>query len=254
MLVSLALMTLGLELLTADAAFVGSANNARDGLRLTNGRRLALGLPLLPPRRATPRQAAAGSSASMLPPAVATCNIRAAYASTGQSLGYLSPAITSFNYRTFQDTQAGALVFTFTASASASSSLNTQLTLMTTNGDPDYPVNGAVVRGVRDTATDLGPDRSATASLSPVSAPDPPSALDRRTGYGHTETAIWTYDPASHALSAQWANTDGAMPRNYIYYDSGAVESVGGFLLSGQASIEGYPTRSQVTFTCDPTT
>jgi hypothetical protein len=53
MLVSLALLTLGLELLTADAAFVGSANNARDGLRLTNGRRLALGLPLLPPRRGT---------------------------------------------------------------------------------------------------------------------------------------------------------------------------------------------------------
>jgi hypothetical protein len=72
-----------------------------------------------------------------------TCNIRAAYASSGQRLGYLSPAITSFNYRTFQDTQAGALVFTFTASASASSSLNTQLTLMTTNGDPDYPVYGA---------------------------------------------------------------------------------------------------------------
>ncbi|KAF7352069.1 hypothetical protein MVEN_01169700 [Mycena venus] len=234
---------------SAKASFAASPQrpNVRDAnnLPLTNAKRLALGLPLLPPRRApTPRGTAAGSSVSILPPVVHTCNILVQDASTGQPLGYISPTLADGSrYATVQTSPVGALSVTFSASATS----HTQLTLQAINGDPDLPILAAYVSAGSPSSTDLGPDRAGIARLI-ARAPPEPSASRRGViiapAYSHSETTIWSYDLVSQALTAQWTNSDGSTPQTLIYYDASAPL----FFLSRQTGLDGP--NQLVTFKC----
>ncbi|KAJ7872848.1 hypothetical protein B0H14DRAFT_3438683 [Mycena olivaceomarginata] len=96
-------------------------------------------------------------------------------------------------------------------------------------------------------STDLGPDRAGIACLIALAPPEP--SVSRRGGiiapaYSHSETAIWSYDLVSQALTAQWTNSDGSTPQTLIYYDASAPL----FFLSRQTGLDGP--NQLVTFKC----
>jgi hypothetical protein len=45
------------------------------------------------------------------------------------------------------------------------------------------------------------------------------NSFSAATGIPETiESAIWSYDPATQAITAQWINTDGSAPATHIVY------------------------------------
>ncbi|KAK7046245.1 hypothetical protein R3P38DRAFT_2873189 [Favolaschia claudopus] len=112
---------------------LGFVNNVE---RPTNAKRLALGLPPLPPRRATRARSAARSMASPLPPGTYSCNVGVTDASTTELLGYLSPPPSANQYHgTLQPSASGALSVRLAASTSSS----TGSSLVALNGPAGYP-------------------------------------------------------------------------------------------------------------------
>ncbi|KAJ7351991.1 hypothetical protein DFH08DRAFT_956810 [Mycena albidolilacea] len=211
---------------------VKDANN----LPFTNAKRLALGLPLLPPRprRAPTPRGTAASSVSILPPVVHTCNILVQDASAGQPGGYISPTLTDGSrYAPVQTSPVDVLSVTFSASATS----HTQLTLQAVNGDPDLP-----------TLAFPAVPTSGLIALACLIALAPPESSPSRRGviiapaYSHSETAIWSYDLVSQALTSQRTNSDGSTPQTLIYYDASDMRQTPSaplFSLSGQTSLDG---------------
>ncbi|KAJ7476555.1 hypothetical protein FB451DRAFT_1460695 [Mycena latifolia] len=178
----------------------------------TNAKRLSLGLPLIPPRFAgTPRRTAARSTVSPSVVVTYTCKILVTNPAAAATMGYVSPTLNDYSeYGVIQSTQDDALSVTFEASGLAHS----QLSLRTTN-DPN------MANDYYDTDGSLTPT-AYTASLTghyssqrhrwrpPESRPTAPTHT-ATTGptSKYYESAIWSYDPTTKALTAQWVNSDG---------------------------------------------
>ncbi|KAG9108579.1 hypothetical protein FRC07_008429 [Ceratobasidium sp. 392] len=234
----------------------------------TNAKRFAKGLPPLAPRtrrrhpqRGAPHrlgtrvQAAPRAQTSPTPPENQKCNI---LVKTGDAtLGYITPSFNTFGeYGTFQPGPAGALEISFSYSPDSPS----QLDFLATNGPSStYPYMGAVMgyasdsdnfsQGSYNYAYVAGTQQ--TPSGSPPVVGD--SSFGTATGIpGDYESAIWTYDPATQAISAQWINTDGSAPGTHLLYANDGNDAI---LLTGDPATlnetfgTDYP---EVTFACVP--
>ncbi|KAG8984693.1 hypothetical protein FRB90_005157 [Tulasnella sp. 427] len=183
-----------------------SAESSSDGIqhanvgRMTNAKRLAMGLPPLKPkslRRGTRAASARRSSTSPVPPTLHGCNIQAKWTSDGSFIGYLSPTLDSRGrYGAFQATQAGALEVQFYAQDDECSD---ELDLVAVNGpNSAYPYVGATVSTDGLTYAYI----TATTQTSPGSDAVPQGNSHDST-HG-TESAIWKYDPLTQAITPQW--------------------------------------------------
>jgi len=232
--------------------------------RLTNSKRFALGLPPLKPkahRRAGPGiggthvQAAARALTSQVPPVTAQCNILATD-SNGNVIGFISPSWNGFGeYGTFQGSSAGALVLSFSYIPGSSSNLD-----CTAVNSPSgaYPFFGAI-DGFGSDTDDLAPGNpnyvyiggttQTPAGSTPASGGNSFAAA---TGYDESvESAIWSYDPVSQAITANWVNTDGStVPTTIIYADGD--ENALALTCDYGAFSSVYGAFPAVTFACVP--
>ncbi|KIO30742.1 hypothetical protein M407DRAFT_20269 [Tulasnella calospora MUT 4182] len=210
--------------------------------RMTNAKRLAMGLPPLKPkalRRGTRAASARRSATSMLPPILHKCNILVKNAVDGSSFGYLAPAPGGINdyYGVFQQSQAGSLEVSFYTSPDDPSP--SELDFFAENApDPSSPYFGAHMFfgiGGRELSAEngslagIGGDATQTQPGSPAT--------------DEWESAIWKYNPITQDITAQWINSDGSSPpTNLVYW--GDFEIIG---LTG--NISDY---QSITFTCVP--
>jgi len=236
---------------------------------ITNAKRFAMHLPPITPKalrrrlhevpRAPTRvQAAPRSESSPLPPSTTKCNILAKTVD-GSTIGFLSAAFNRFGeYGSFQGSQDGALVASFSNTPGASSS---QMDMYVENSPSStYPFLGAI-DGFSATDNDLGQGSYNYAYIGGTAqtAPGSPAMPDQNTYYmatgydGDYESAIWSYDAGSQAITAQWINTDGSAPSTHILYANDVNQAL---VLTGDpdalrsAVAVAYP---EVTFTCVPT-
>ncbi|KAK6984804.1 hypothetical protein R3P38DRAFT_3292149 [Favolaschia claudopus] len=178
-------------LCAASALPLGFVNNVE---RPTNAKRLALGLPPLPPRRATRVRSAARSMASPLPPGTYSCNVGVTDASTTELLGYLSPP-TSGNqyYGTLQPSAAGSLCYPYITARVSS--------------QPGYQ--------------EISPATNVAGSFIGTSSSSP--STQRRTTATYSETDVWSFDPVSMELSIVWKNHENGGVRTSVipnlFYD-----------------------------------
>ncbi|KAG8953442.1 hypothetical protein FRC04_002284 [Tulasnella sp. 424] len=211
---------------------ISSENTARHrSRRLTNGERLAMGLPPLKPKRlyyGDRVSSAPRSDVSALPVVSRTCNILVK-TKAGSKLGYISPALYwSLYYGPLQGTQAGALEVTFSYSPSDPSHLD----ILTTNGpNRSFPYFGGVkMRNDDDYVTlSLGVGRNGYFALTgtiqikdgPTPQARPYNSLDGGP-FGSsqflTQSAIWAYDPDTQRITSHWVNSDASESTNYIEY------------------------------------
>ncbi|KAJ7835133.1 hypothetical protein B0H14DRAFT_2514511 [Mycena olivaceomarginata] len=224
----------------------------------TNARRFSLGLPPLAPRHHRVGVAARAVS-SPVPPTTQTCNI--AVQSYDQTFGYLSATWNGFGeYGQFQADQAGSLEVTFSYTPDSPSQLNF---VATNSPSPTYPYFGAI-SGFASESDDfgsgsynyayLGGTASTPAGSPPVSTNSGDNnSFSAATGIPETiESAIWSYDPATQAITAQWINTDESTPATHIVYANDYNQAL--VLTGSVAAFQGtlgapYP---EVTFTCVP--
>ncbi|KIO21384.1 hypothetical protein M407DRAFT_245478 [Tulasnella calospora MUT 4182] len=228
--------------------------------RMTNARRLAMGLlPLKPKasRHGTRAASAPRSNPSMSPPVPTGCNILVKSAT--ETFGYIKPQWNGFGeYGVFQADQAGALEVTFNASPDVASA-ELDFTVINTPSTT-YPYFGAI-SGFASQSNDFGPGSYNYAYLGGTTqtpSGSPPSdtgdnSFTAATGIPETiESAIWTYDPTTQAITAQWINTDGSSPATHIIYanDTNQALTITGDVATLQATFGApYP---EVTFTCVP--
>ncbi|KAJ7452632.1 hypothetical protein FB451DRAFT_1409322 [Mycena latifolia] len=223
---------------------------------ITNAKRMAMGLPPLKPRHYGSGRAAR-QAVSAVPPVTQTCNLLATDASTGSTVGYLSPVWNSFGeYGIFQASATGALEVSFTYSGDSP----TQLDLSATNGPETFTYVGAVV-GFASSSNDLGVASPNYAYLGGTfqvaegpAVDDGANAFTASTSVSKAyESAVWMYDPATGALSAQWINTDGSAPATSIVYVAGdeALVLTGDVAAFRSSFGVSYP---EMTLTCVPTT
>ncbi|KAJ7461212.1 hypothetical protein FB451DRAFT_490584 [Mycena latifolia] len=245
--------SLGLNPGPEDLVNAPGAMPARAPQLLTNAKRFALGLPPLKPRR---RGSAARAASSPLPPVTQTCNIFAK-GTDGTDYGYISPVWNGFGeYGTFQSAQAGALEVSFSSSPDSRS----QLGLTATNGpSAGVPFFGAI-SGFASSSDDFGagsPNYAYLGGTTQTAGGATPSSgtnsFTTATGIPENfESAIWSYDFATQALSAQWINTDGSAPATHLLYANDANQAL---VLTGDVQALRnnfgalYP---EVTFTCVP--
>ncbi|KAG8761506.1 hypothetical protein FRC11_013768 [Ceratobasidium sp. 423] len=239
----------------------------------TNAKRFAQGLPPLVPKRrnrgthggalhankGTRVASAPRAETSPVPPATAKCNILVKDISSGASLGYVSAQWNDFaEYGPLQASQLDALEVSFTYSADSAK----QLDLVATNGkSAAHPFFGASVgfastnEDIREdnynyllltgnTQTPAGATPSYAASNSFSEASSVPVA---------SESAIWSYDPASQALTAWWVNNDGSSVSPHILWSNQNDQTF--FTLTGNPGLfKGIfgVDAPEVTFTCVP--
>lgn len=235
---------------------------------LTNAKRFAMNLPPARPKahrrrphgvapRGGSRVASAPRAAtSPLPPVSAKCNIRAT-GTDGKDFGFISPVWNGFGeYGQFQTSPDSALEVSFSYSPDSPS----QIDMIATNGpSATYPFFGAI-DGFASTDDNFGPGNYNYAYLggttqAPAGVPftEGDSAFSAATGIPEDiQTAIWSYDPKTQAITAQWINTDGSAPATHIVFANDSNEAlaltgdVGAFQDTFAAP---YP---EVLFTCVP--
>ncbi|KAF7340209.1 hypothetical protein MVEN_01939500 [Mycena venus] len=180
----------------------------------TNAKRLELGLPLLPPRRATPRGSAPRAEPSPGTLITRTCNLKATVSGTTTLLGYVSQSVNNFGvYGNLLPSTTGALEVTFTYSGLAHTALN----LLTTNGNSVYPYFGAVL-AAPDNNYNMRSDNSVGAFVvgTPKTSAGPPGYVGSTdTTFGYAESAIWTYDSETQVLTPVFVSPDGTSPTLY---------------------------------------
>jgi len=229
---------------------------------LTNAKRLAMNLPREPHGRGhhigthvrgVPRDDSKSRHRT-------TCNILAKY-TNGTRVGYITAKLNEFGeYGLFQPKRDGALVVSFSPSCDGDGhdQLTHQLNLLATNSPwPGFPYFGAIV-GFVSTNNSLGPNSYNYAYLGGTMkfpAGSLPvleyNSFSNTTGIPKdTESAIWSYDPKAHAITAQWVNTDHSTPPNHIVY---ANDFNNALVLTGDVplfqSTFGVP-YPEVTFKC----
>lgn len=204
----------------------------------TNAERFARGLPPLSPKSrrrhhahlaATRVRSAPRSETSPGIPVLASCNILVS-STDGTPLGYVSPSWNDYGeYGALQATQTGALVVSFSYPVNSPY----QLTLVAMNSpSANYPNFGAVAGYSADqNEPKFGPGEYNYAYIAgtldtPVGAVPQKGSNSYTSATGldaMTESAIWTYDSATGAITAQWINPDGSAPATQVAIVSGVL-------------------------------
>ncbi|KAG8977381.1 hypothetical protein FRC05_001779 [Tulasnella sp. 425] len=230
--------------------------------RMTNAKRLSMGLPPLKPKslhRGTRVGSAPRGGPSMTPPVPWVYSLFQHVPGTdGTDYGFISPVWNGFGeYGQVQSSQDSALVVTFNVSPDASST--SQLDFTADNSpSATYPFFGAI-DGFASTSDNLGPGSYNYAYIGGTTqtpAGSPPNSggdnsFTAATGIPEDiESAVWTYDASTNAITAQWINTDGSSPATHIVYANDANQA---FALTGDVgsfqSTFGVP-YPEITFTC----
>ncbi|KAJ7100943.1 hypothetical protein B0H15DRAFT_944235 [Mycena belliarum] len=238
-----------------DLSNVTTGVSMRAPQALTNAKRLALGLPLLKPHR----RVTAPPTSSPLPPVHQRCIVRAV-GTDNTDFGYLSPLWNAFNeYGLFQASPDGALELAFSYPPGSPS----QISITAANGPSAvYPFFGAIVAFYSTSNDfDLGSYNHAylggTTQTAAGAPPSPEGSNSFSAGTGipmDIESAIWSYDPVTHALTAQWINTDGAAPPTHIVYvnDSNHALAITGDVVALRVAFGAY--YPELLLTCVPPT
>ncbi|EIN08582.1 hypothetical protein PUNSTDRAFT_45047 [Punctularia strigosozonata HHB-11173 SS5] len=184
---------------------------ARASLPNTNAERLARGLPLKKPRRASPtlqakRQAPSGS------PLTYKSAIRVIDTGNGNvALGYIGSTTNVFGEYGITPDAANALAVTPPVGSSGPSAIAIP---------GSFPFLGGVL-GYGSTSPDFALGSYNYAYLGGVHAgsSNQTNSVSAATGYPTLgQSAIWTYDTGSGLLAAHWTNTDGSTPATQIVY------------------------------------
>ncbi|KAJ7899699.1 hypothetical protein B0H13DRAFT_2664277 [Mycena leptocephala] len=186
-----------------------------NGRLLTNAKRLAIGLPPLPPRRRATTAARAVLPRSSAVPVTQTCNLMLTD-SNGESQGYVSGTDNGYGefYILSAQTNALAVSFTYTPGSTPATQLNL---LIANNPNPTYPFFGG-----RGTPGGGVPGETLGSSnifnyIEPVATTESPAGSAPFPGHylhenfdsgrsGNIESAIWNYDPDTQLLTATWVN------------------------------------------------
>ncbi|KAJ7612670.1 hypothetical protein FB45DRAFT_1117184 [Roridomyces roridus] len=226
----LAFKTFNADKRTSNSQLSARAPQALEGM-LTNAQRLARGLPLLTPRRRSnfPRQ----STPSSVPPVQVTCNIRVQPVYSAGPNGFLSNGI-DYNgvfFRAQQSQNDGnALVVSFSYTPGSTSHFSM---VASTPLYFDYPYMAAIISG-DSPSNDLGSTLNRCLGVVylgksvddlPEGTPPTPESANSYGGATMTtttgmETALWSYDAATGALTPTWTNTNGQPVPAYLMYDS----------------------------------
>jgi hypothetical protein len=209
-----------MRLLAAVLALIAIAVTASP-IQESNGQRMARGLPPLPPklgrnlpgyveaRDPTPAAAAKRSQTSPSPSVSYSgrINVRT---SEGSSLGYVrnSPATWTIGGVNFLGPEQDLHV-SFTTTASGIGPFDILAT------DPAFPAPFYV--GAGGTST-IGLNSPKTVDFTNVEQ-TPPNSIG-----GVVESAIWSINPTTNELTAQYVNPDGTKPNTVIAYDIRANE------------------------------
>ncbi|KAF8603690.1 hypothetical protein BDV93DRAFT_523160 [Ceratobasidium sp. AG-I] len=238
---------------------------------LTNAKRFALNMPPASPkahrrlhRGVSPHggsrvRSAPRAATSPTPPVSNKCNILVKDSSTGQELGFISREWNSFaEYGPLQSSQIGALEVAFSYSSDSLS----QLDLLTTNSkSAAHPFMGASL-GYGSDSGDIGPGNTnylfltgstQTPAGSPPSYEASNSFSEVSGGEAASETAIWTYDPLSRALTSYWTNSNRSVSKAYILWSSQEGNEL--FTLTGDPALFMSTfgiDAPEVTFICVP--
>lgn len=179
---------------------------------LTNAKRLAAGLPPLPPRTRT--DTAKRSAVSL----ISVSGRIQVLDTSGSILGYA--ARHSSGRIHVEDITLGD-TFSF---AIAPGVVNSQINIRDTTAPDAYPYLAAFLNYSTD---ELSPGKYALESLglsSATFAGDTPQAGGSASLTGQHESAIWTYDPTNGNIGVQWVNHDGSTYPTTIMYNGGARE------------------------------
>lgn len=195
----------------------------------TNAQRLARGLPPAPPRKRGRNHHGPSRtrtcSPSPLPPVTYRGVIQVLSSVDGASLGYVA---TDVNYWTplLTPDLATALIVSFSLPSGATSGS----TLDLATGDPTYPLLG-VTDGRDSTTPDYAPSSfnygyiGKTVHTDPNATPQLVSSFfaDSTQLAKTSESAVWSVDLPTGALTVQWINTDSSKPTTVVFVQSNHV-------------------------------
>ncbi|KAF8324557.1 uncharacterized protein EI90DRAFT_3075063 [Cantharellus anzutake] len=216
------------------AAFLSVDRRARPSARPsdypdllnTNSKRLAAGLPPLPPIRKWSQNDMTAAKRSLPSHSIARRGtvrdfigtIKVTNPATGSTLGFLGKSLVDDHYRL--STQSQAAVFSFRAESTETSYM---LLIRDMDGAPSETYLEACINNSRNLRSD--PPNTAvltnSAAMTPSAHPgdSPESFLDALVGDA-CESAIWGYDPSSMAVTPQWVNYNLDVPPSWVMYDS----------------------------------
>ncbi|KAJ6511228.1 hypothetical protein DFH09DRAFT_1100451 [Mycena vulgaris] len=194
----------------------------------TNAKRLALGLPPLPPGRRDIKLARTAAYAlsprqSPPPPTIKHCNLRVK-TDAQVDMGFLAATFNNYNqYGIFTTTQSAAL----------------ELDMKPVNGPSDnlYPaVGGIVPYGATGALTGSGEYLYLGGTYQSGGGADPTSGMSSVPGSQLFESAIWTYVPGTGEVSPHWVNPGSVYPNTYTLY----ANDINHYPLTGAPSIPMY--------------
>ncbi|KAI0773025.1 hypothetical protein BD413DRAFT_310319 [Trametes elegans] len=234
----------------ADIAVRALAANPADARPLTNGERLARGLPPRSPRlnsHGRRRALAARQSATPCALTQATGTIRVA-GTDGNARGFVARTPNAFGeYSLTQDESAALSVVLLRCDSNS-----VPFDIQAVNGIADYPYLGAVV-GYASTDDNITPSSTnyvyiaGTSQVAHGPAVSGPNAFTAATGTAKDfESAIWTLGD-NNALVPQWTNTDGSVAAAQLVY----TDSAQAFTLTGDVATftANFGPTSEVAFT-----
>ncbi|KAJ7739688.1 hypothetical protein DFH07DRAFT_840073 [Mycena maculata] len=182
---------------------------------LTNAQRLARHLPLKPPtRRASARRAFASPTVAASPANrgyVQVLSVDANGRPTGV-LGYVSKTTSAHTQYVIGTSLADALLVEISGDHN----------LRTLNSDTPSPAFLGLVQGRDDTSSSLEHYLYlASTERTPPNAT--PQSIGTSFGTQPAESAVWTMDPATYALTVQWTNPGGALAPTNSFVQGGAI-------------------------------
>jgi hypothetical protein len=196
---------------------------------MSNGERLARGLPLNSPHKRTATRAHAARH-SQGPTTTLRGYIRVDRADGDGELGYLSRHPFSGAQHRYQDI-TNAMVVNFVIPSGASSEVK-QIDIQTENSDiqTTYP-RLAIVQGRDNTDSDFRTGSyqygyiAGSDATSPGATPqNVDNSYSEATGTARTaESAVWTFDPTDNSIVPVWTNTDGSAAPIQVFTQSTAL-------------------------------
>ncbi|KAJ7022282.1 hypothetical protein C8F04DRAFT_1311553 [Mycena alexandri] len=218
---SLSLITLVLTAASAILAHAPVKSKRSEGL-LTNAQRLKRGLPPLPPvARWSPTRHALVARASPVPCTTQTISglIEVTDDISGTLYGYVTTDY-FLGYSTFdptEDPRTVSITIPCNPSADDLVGLNIASLISGGGGTNDHPYFGAIM-SYDASDNDLSSANAnyawmGTTDLIPTVTSN--SAQDAQGAKQASESPVWTYDPATGALTLTWYNTDGSAATTY---------------------------------------
>ncbi|KAF7331120.1 hypothetical protein MVEN_02452300 [Mycena venus] len=195
---------------------------------LTNGERLARGLPLKAPARRT--KAARDSAASPVPSYTAKGHLLVRNASDNSVIGYASKDVSITTFITPNLDDALTVSVTLPVGATGGSQLN-----LAQADSPNAFTSFGLVQGRDDTTTDISAGSSnylyisstndTPAGSSPQQPGNAPSNLNGSAL--SSESAVWTIDIVSGTAFPIWINSDGVAATTQLFTQSNALFASG---------------------------